>query len=246
MVVSSSRVSWAAPQYPALGWHLLSQLSQPSPQGHETVAIAPAIILSYTTLGKGRKQGCVKKDAHSLCISLFIPRSSQRPHPLNVSLVRRTITCTPHTHSWQSDYKSYDCHRNIVIHLLGPDPLTLEQKSQIWWPEKEEWLFWSYLQDLPWEISLLHERFLFKKIHLLIMLLQLSHPWEISTMRDFRKTSESLSVWMRTVYLKRWSSYTISQTYLGTPVTKHLMKLGFCGIHCGKRCPLYSPNHFPS
>lgn len=30
----------------------------------------------------------------------------------------------------------------------------------------------------------------------------------------------------------------------GTPVTKHLMRLGFCGTYFGKHCPMYPPSIF--
>lgn len=48
-------------------------------------ATAPGVLFTHIASHKSREQGGVKEEAHCPCISLFIPRSPQSPHPLSKS-----------------------------------------------------------------------------------------------------------------------------------------------------------------
>lgn len=101
-------------------WYLLCQFSWLSPHGHKMAATARGITFSHTTSCKSRKQGGVKKEAHSPLHFSFLPRSLKTPSSWRVSLTRRTEShAYPILIPSKGDIR-YGCYRNSDS-FLGTD-----------------------------------------------------------------------------------------------------------------------------
>lgn len=223
MAVGISRGSWAASQYWALDWHLPSQFSRSSPHGYGMEAAAPNIIFSHKTSGESGKRGGIKKEAHSPCISRFIPRSPQRPHPLNKSHWPEELSHVPTpcsslakvtTSSMVAIEISWFSSWGQAYYLLNKISVLVAKKKR----KRKKKNGYSEVANRIYCEKLLYSR-----------------------------TSESFSIWMCSAILERERELMYGVTNLsghGTPVTKHLMRLGFCGRNFGKHCPTYAPSIF--